>query len=112
MKIYVPEFNTNNCLVIRNGDVIRVYESRPTTNSDVNYIDYYIGNHYIDISGTQHFATTSSIPTCLNTNRITTNNFYRFDLVDILISFFILAIVCFYFPYKIFSRMFGRWLKW
>lgn len=112
MLYYIPNYSTGNCANLRNGDVIRVYERKPTTNSDVNYIDYYINSHYVNISGIQHFATTSSIPDCIDNNSITDNVFYRFDIASILITFIILLIICLYFPYKIFSRLFGRWLKW
>lgn len=42
----------------------------------------------------------------------TTNSYFyhpRFD--SILVMFFIITLVCIYFPYKIFARAFGRWLK-
>lgn len=42
---------------------------------------------------------------------LTDNVFYHPQIDSILVIFFIIAIVCFYFPYKIFSRAFGRWLK-
>ena len=41
-KIYVPEFNTGNCVYIQNGETLRVYESQPRNNATINYKDYYI----------------------------------------------------------------------
>ena len=43
---------------------------------------------------------------------ISSNRYYRNDMPSILLMTFILLILCFYFPYKIISRLFGRWLKW
>lgn len=42
---------------------------------------------------------------------LTNNNFYHPKIDSILVIFFIITLVCIYFPYKIFSRAFGRWLK-
>lgn len=109
--LYLPTYNNNNCVVIRSGDVVRVYETRPTVNSNVDYIDYYINSHYINISGVQYFTNTSTLPTCYDNNLLTNSPFYRHDISSILITYFIIVIVCFYFPFKLFSRMFGRWLK-
>ena len=38
-KIYVPEFNTGNCVYIQNGETLRVYESQPRNNATINYKD-------------------------------------------------------------------------
>ena len=112
MKIFVPSYSNNNCLVIRDTNTIRLYDSVPTQNSSVNYTDYYINSSYLSVRGNQTFNQYNSIPTCISSNDITTNVFYRNDIDRILVSFFIILIVCFYFPYRIISRMFGRWLKW
>lgn len=111
MKLYVPVFNSNNCAVLQSGEVIRVYETRPTTNSSINYIDYYINSHYIERSGVQQFNQYATIPSCIDSTIITTDFYYRFDLDSILVCFLIITIFCFYFPYRLISRMFGRWLK-
>lgn len=111
MKIYVPEFNNGNCLVIQSEGVVRVYESRPTQNSSVNYVDYYVNSHYMSRSGNQQFSQYTSLPSCYDNSLVTTNYYYRFDLAQILIAFFVLVFFCFFFPYRIISRMFGRWLK-
>lgn len=42
---------------------------------------------------------------------LTHDVYYRKDITNILVSFFILTIVCFYFPYRIFARCFGKWFK-
>lgn len=110
--IYVPEYNQGNCAYIYNSDIIRVYDSQPRNNTTIAYKDYYIKSSYIYNEGSTSFGSYSSLPTCINSNRITTNVMYRNDMPDILVMFFIILLVCFYFPYRIISRAFGRWLKW
>lgn len=112
MKIYVPSYSNNNCLVVRDSNTIRVYQNQPTQNSNVNYTDYYINSSYLSNSGVQNFSQYSTIPTCVSSSDITTNVYYRLDFDKISVITFILLLICFYFPYRIISRMFGRWLKW
>ena len=110
MTIYLP--NTNySCYYMPNDYTIRAYHSTPRQNSTIDYTDYFINSHYINRSGTQTFNQYSTLPTCM-TDTFTTNVFYRNDIADIMITFFILLIICFYFPYRIITRAFGRWLKW
>lgn len=109
--IYIPEYNSNNCAYIYNSDIIRVYDVKPTHNSTIKYKDYYIKSSYIFNEGSTSFSNYSTLPTCIQNSRITDNVFYRNDLPGILICFLILLLICFYFPYKLISRMFGKWFK-
>lgn len=64
-KIYVPELEDGNCVVIRSSDVIRIYDSRPTLNSEIHYRDYYPKLNYNYNEGTQSFGNyLSSLPVC------------------------------------------------
>lgn len=111
MTLYLPS-DDFPCVVVRdNGNTIRAYETTPRLNSTINYTDYYVNSHYLYNLGEQTFSQYTTLPTCLNAT-LTTNVFYRNDLDSILIIFFILLLICFYFPYRLISRMFGRWLKW
>lgn len=110
--IYVPSYQSNNCLYIYSTDILRKYDYRPTNNSNVPYTDYYLKSHYIFNTGSQSFGQYSTLPTCIDNSRITTDFYYRNDLSEILVIFFIILLVCIYFPYRIISRLFGRWLKW
>lgn len=110
--IYVPEYNQGNCAYIYNSDIIRVYDSQPRNNTTIDYKDYYIKSSYIYNQGSTTFSNYTTLPTCINSQRLTTNVMYRNDMADILIMFFIIVLICFYFPYRIISRAFGRWLKW
>lgn len=110
--IYVPyNQNYNSCFVVQNGDTIRAYSQQPTTNSTIGYRDYYINSNYIYKDGVQTFSQYTTLPTCLSNSEISNDFYYRNDIDKILVIFIILLIICFYFPYKIISRMFGRWFK-
>lgn len=64
-KIYIPDVTDNNCVVIRSADVIRVYDSRPTLNSEIHYKDYYPALNYQYNEGIQTFGNySSSLPIC------------------------------------------------
>lgn len=110
MHIFVPNENYS-CYVVQSEGVIRAYENVPTYNSNVNYRDYYINSNYIYRDGSQSFGSYATLPTCLNNSVITHDVYYRNDFDKILIIFIILLIFCFYFPYRLISRIFGRWLK-
>lgn len=108
--IYVPEdSNFSACYVVNSADTIRAYSTSPTTNSSVNYRDYYYNGHYIYKDGVQTFSQYSTLPICLASSEVSHNVWYRNDLDSILIIFLILTLVIIYFPYKLFSRLLGKW---
>ena len=109
--IYVPDTENYECFVVNSDTTIRAYKEIPTNNSSIDYRDYYYTSNYLYKDGTQNFSNYTTLPVCLDNSKITTNYFYRNDFPDILIMFFILAIVLIYFPFRIFSRAFGRWLR-
>ena len=111
MKIYVPNLTTNNCVVVYDKDTIRVYDNEPIANVSVNYVDYFVNSHYISKSGSIVYATDSFNESCISDDDLTTDFYYRNDLDSIMIIFFVIVLICVYFPFKIFSRAFGRWLK-
>lgn len=109
--LYVPNYKTGQCAYVRDKDTIRVYNQKPINNSTRDYTDYFVNSHYLYTSGTQTFTNTSTLPTCLIDSEVTNNVFYRNDISDSLVIFVIILIISFYFPYKIISRLFGRWFK-
>lgn len=112
MKIFVPEDTTyDKCYVVQSEGVIRGYDRTPTYNTSYNYRDYYIKSDYIYRDGTGTWSNYSTLPTCLNNDYITNDIYYRNDFDKILIIFMIMAIVIIVIPYKIMSRVFGRWLR-
>lgn len=108
-NIFIPTYNTGNCVVVQSADVIRVYEKRPTTNSTVNYIDYYYRSDYYFNTGSQQFGTYSVIPTCRD--NITTDFYYRYDFDKILIIFMCIVVLLYFMAFKPIVRVMGRWLK-
>ena len=112
-NIYLPIDNVDDfaCYSIQSNGIIRAYYSQPRNNNSSNYIDFDTRNHYFEIQGTQSWSQYSTLPTCLSKSSITTDYVYRTDFDSILIIFFILSIFIFYLPYKIISRMYGRWFK-
>lgn len=112
-KIYIPLEEGENyvCYTIYDKDTIRAYVSTPSFNSSSSYTDYFINSHYLSKNGVQTWGNYSTLPSCIPTNRITQDFWYRNDIKDIVIVFFILSIICIWFPVKLFSRIFGRWLK-
>lgn len=111
-KIYLPDtINNNQCVVVQSEGHLRVYSSRPNgTQQNVTYNDYYLRENYLKSSGstTWNQYTTQN---CLDNNQFTTDYWYRPDIWQSLICFYIIALVGIYLPFKIISRIFGRWLK-
>lgn len=90
--IYVPDdLSYSACYTFYDSDTIRVYESNPELGSIINYEDIFINSHYLVNKGTEIIE---EVPSCINSNQITSFWSYRNDLADILIciSVFILFI--------------------
>lgn len=83
--IYVPDdLPYSACYVMQSNYVLRVYQSTPTYNSTVNYVDVALDNHYLYREGQQTFNNYSTLPTCIASSRITNNWSYRSDFFEIL----------------------------
>ena len=111
--LYLPVDNINDyaCYTIVNAEVVRGYVTQPRNNSSSNYTDFYINSHYMEITGNQTWSQYTTLPTCINKNNLTNDYFYRNDFPDILIMLVIILLITVYLPYRIVSRLFGRWLK-
>lgn len=112
-KIYLPEFNTSNCIITDNlnNGYIRVYEKTPTSNSSISYTDYFIEYDYYKRVGVQNFGNYNYNINCQPIENFTTDFYYRIDLEKSFIIFIIMFFFIVLIPYKICSRVFGRWLK-
>ena len=108
-KVYVPEYNSGNCAYIYNTDIIRVYESQPRQNTTINYKDYYIKSSYIYNEGSTTFSQYSSLPTCISSDRITTDYVYRNDFASIIIIAFALIFMGYFFVSKVVRTLFVDW---
>lgn len=112
-KIYLPEsINNNQCVVVQGEGHIRVYDRRPNGSQiqGVTYRDYYLRENYLTSNNTTDFSYYTSL-NCLDNNQFTNDIWYREDIYQSLICFIIMALIMFYLPFKIISRLFGRWLK-
>lgn len=107
--VYVPTYQNGNCVYIYSSDIIRVYDSVPQNNRTISYKDYYIKSDYIYNTGSTSFNQYSTLPTCIASERITTDFYYRNDLPSILFIFLVFAFVCFWIPWKLITIMFRRW---
>lgn len=111
--IYLPQSTIyNKCYVVQNENVIRAYDTIPSNGANYSYRDYYINSNYIYKDGIGQWSQYSTLPICLDNDIITNDYYYRNDFSDILFIFFIFSIFIVYIPFKIFSRAFGRWLKY
>lgn len=108
MKIYVPDMTNYKCFIVYSEGVIRAYEKVPQNNQEINYRDYYVNSNYIFRDGTQSFGSYYSVPTCLASDVVTDNVYYRNDFDRILIIVFIMSIFILYVPLKIFNKFFKK----
>ena len=76
--IYVPD-TSYACYVVIDSDTIRAYETMPTQDSTVYYRDYYINSNYLYEDSYQTFSRYSQLPTCLSSDVITDEVYYRND---------------------------------
>ena len=106
--VYVPNYSNYSCVVMYSSDTLRAYVQNPNYDITVDYRDFYIKSNYLYKDGQQYFSTYSTLPICLDSSTLTDEVYYRNDISDILFCFFILLIVCFYLPFKLFSRLFRR----
>lgn len=107
---YLPKIEDDNCIIVDNlnSGYIRVYDTTPTANSNINYIDYFINSDYITRTGTQSFGNYSYTVNCQSHDNYTTDFYYRIDIDKILVIFLIMAIFIVLVPLKIVARFFRR----
>ena len=78
IMIYVPEnLSYNGCHVILDNYTMRVYETIPTINDSVSYVDVALDNHYLTREGIEYFGVDASLPTCISSQEITHAWSYR-----------------------------------
>ena len=106
--IYVPDLQNYKCYVVQNEQILRGYKEIPRNNSTIEYRDFYMNSNYIYRDSSQQFSQYTTLPVCLSNDILTTEVYYRNDFDSILIIFFIMCILCFYIPLKIFSRLFKK----
>lgn len=83
--MYVPNYVNGNCAYLYNDRFIRVYDTAPTYNSTIHYVDYLFDSHYLSREGSTTFSNYATLPHC--NNDITTNFYARNDILDIVLLF-------------------------
>lgn len=112
-KIYLPiEVNSSQCPVVVSDGHIRVYDRVPngTTQNNVTYTDFYIRENYLETNGSTNWNAYTT-QNCVDRTQFSTDIWYRPDIGWSLICFVIIGGIGIYLPYKLISRLFGRWLK-
>lgn len=109
-KIFIPGLSDYKCIFIRSGDVIRAYKQVPNYNTNVQYDDIYPNANYVLVSGVQQFGNQgyTSLPSCVSSQYLTDDFYYRNDFDKILTIFIIIVIFAIWFPFKLFSRFCKR----
>lgn len=110
-NIYLPIKNVNDfaCYSIYDKETVRAYYTKPALDTSSEYVDFYINSHYLQKTGTQSWGQwNTALPTCLSSDSITIDYYYRNDFPDILLIFIIFAIVGIYLPFKLISRIFRK----
>ena len=112
-KVYVPENYINKpCVEVYGHNVIRVYDKKPALNSDSTYTDFYTDMDYYSKTGQTSWGQWSnSLPVCVSKKDLVSDVYHRVDFSNSLIIIFIFLILLIYFPYRLISRIFGRWLR-
>lgn len=111
---YLPTqyINSNYTYSITNDYIIVRTNQNCYTNYSTTYCDCYNVFYKADyMIGNKYSCSTSSTTNSISYTNFTDKYWYRIDMPNILLMTFILLIICFLFPYKIISRIFGRWLK-
>lgn len=110
--IYFPVDDVSDfaCYTVKDKDTLRAYYTKPSINSNSDYIDFYINSHYLENTGNESWGQwTSYLPTCLPTNSVTNKIEYRFDFCQSLVLFLLLIYLLFWLPLKLtFLRFFRR----
>ena len=118
-KTYIPNLGDYACVSLTGSGYVRAYKTMPQRNSCSNFDTIYLNNHYMTIyndcqgtncpGGGQCWTSNSTLPVCISTSQLTDEVYYRNDFADILIIFVLLSFICFWVPWRLFSRMFRRW---
>lgn len=112
-KVYVPKDYINKpCVEVYGHNVIRVYDKKPALNSDSTFTDFYTDMDYYSKTGSTSWGQWSNtLPVCVPNKDLVSDVYYRIDFSNSLIIIFIFIILLIYFPYRLISRIFGRWLR-
>ena len=110
---YLPsKFINQNYRYTISSDTIVVHTNNNCyQNYNTTYCDCYNVFPKLDYIETMAYSCNYNPSTYLSNTTFKSDIWYRYDLSSILIIFLILFIFIFKYPFRIISRLFGRWLK-
>lgn len=112
-KTYIPsDLLSNNYRYTISNDSILVHTNNNCyTQYNTTYCDCYYVYPKMDYLVSNATSCNYNPTTYVSSSNFSSSYWYRIDLASILIIFLILWIFIFKYPYRIISRLFGRWLK-
>lgn len=112
-KTYIPQnLLSNNYRYTISDDSILVHTNQNCyTQYNTTYCDCYYVYPKMDYLVSNTVSCNYNPSTYVSSSNFSSSYWYRIDLASILIIFLILWIFIFKYPYRIISRLFGRWLK-
>lgn len=112
-KTYMPQdLLNNNYRYTVSDDYFLVHTNNNCyTQYSTTYCDCYYVYPKLDYIRSQAVSCNYNPTTVVPRETFSSSYWYRIDLSSILLIFLILWIFIFKYPYRIISRMFGRWLK-
>ena len=105
--IYLPaEISPQNCAYVYDTNTIRVYKTKPTNNTTIEYTDYFINSHYITRTGETTFGNYNTLNyDCLEYTKFSTHVSYRNDFFEILGITFIIVFSLWYISWFLINRI-------
>lgn len=104
-KLYVPNYDSDSCVIVLDKDTIRVFDSiSGLTNS---YTDYYVNSHYMSKRGVYGVVDLD----CISHDSISNIPIYRNDILDIFVVSLSMIFVGYFFISKLIKTIFLGW-RW
>lgn len=112
-KTYIPQdlLSSNYRYTISNDSILVHTNQNCYTQYSTTYCDCYYVYPKMDYLVSNATSCNYNPTTYVSSSNFSSSYWYRIDLASILIIFLILWIFIFKYPYRIISRLFGRWLK-
>ena len=85
--MYVPNFDSDSCVVVYDSDTIRVYDTEPVVDTSVHYTAYLFNSHYLSYEGEQYFSDSLSLPSC--SSNFDSIFYHRTDIAEIIFIFIV-----------------------
>lgn len=109
-KIYLPDWSIHNNwnYFYNNNDIVAFTNENCYYNYNTQYCDcfrFQTNNHY---NHSDRYSCSLNNTYNINYNRLTSDFYYRNDIADICIVIFIILLIGFGLPIKLFSRFFRR----